>query len=144
MKKRRLHFRLSRSKVTVDSPLIDCRLLNISPSGLAIETSVGLRLGVAYPFRLRDGEQTLSTEAKIRWCRLVRNETVDGESRPVYRAGAAFVELQPVEPAGPQAVFEEQVDDTLEQWVGQRETAPQEGGSKRKIIRYTPRHGRRP
>ena len=139
MRKQRLHPRLSDSNVEVDSPLIDCRLLNLSTSGLAIETSVGLRLGVPYPFRLHDGEQTVITEAKVRWCRLIRNETVEGESRPVFHAGAAFVEWQVLEPEESQSTLEEQIDETLDRWM-EKSRAPNQGpASDRPIVRYAPR-----
>ena len=139
MSKSRLHTRLSRPNVEVDSPLIDCRLLDLSTSGLGIETSVGLRLGIPYPFRLRDGKQTLSTEAVIRWCRLVRNETVGGESRPVFRAGAAFVEWQTLEPKVPVSAFEQQIDATLDGWIEQSRTPEQNPASERTIVHNAPR-----
>ena len=124
----------------MDSPLFDCRLLNLSTSGLAIETNVGLRLGVPYPFRLRDGEQTLGTEAKVRWCRLVRNETMEGESRPVFHAGAAFVEWQTLELEERKSSFEQQVDDTLDQWL-EESRAVDQGPAERAII-HRPRRRR--
>ena len=76
-----------------------------------------MRLGVPYPFRLRDGRQSLGTEAVVRWCRLVRNETVEGESRPVYRAGANFVDWQPGDPPPAPDTFEQQVDDAIDSWM---------------------------
>jgi hypothetical protein len=122
----------------VDSPLFDCRLLDLSTSGLGVETSVGLRLGVPYPFRLRDGDQTLTTEAVVRWCRLVRNETVDGESRPVFRAGAALVDWQLPEPEAAVSALEEQIDDTLDQWIEQSRKPEPGPDSERTISRKAP------
>ena len=133
----RLHSRRSKSTVEVDSPLLDCRLLNLSTSGLAIETNVGLRLGVPYPFRLRDGEQLLNIEAEVRWCRLVRNETVDGESRPVFHAGAAFVDWQAPEAEEQASAIEQQIDDTLEHWLAQSRV-PDQGSAERTIIHRPP------
>lgn len=138
MAKQRLHARLSRPNVEIDSPLIDCRLVDLSTSGLGIETSVGLRLGVPYPFRLRDGQQTLSTEAVVRWCRLVRNESSEGESRPVYRAGAAFVDWLPVEPEVPIANLERQIDVALDRWIEQSRTSGREPDPGRTIVHKTP------
>lgn len=135
----RHHARLSRPDVEVDSPLIDCRLVNLSTSGLAIETSVGLRLGVPYPFRLHHGKQTLGTEAVVRWCKLVRTETVHGESRPVYRAGAAFVEWQPLKLEKLEVGFEEQIDETLDQWMAQSRRVDPSAVTERTIIRTVPR-----
>ena len=134
MSKPRLHIRLSRPNVEIDSPLIDCRLVDLSTSGLGIETSVGLRLGVPYPFRLRDGAQGLSTEAVVRWCRLVRNEVIDGESRPVYRAGAAIVDWQPLEPAVTATPFEHQVDVALDQWIESSRTTHRRHRQERTIV----------
>lgn len=131
----RMHIRLSRPNVEIDSPLIDCRLVDLSSSGVGIETSVGLRLGVPYPFRLREGGQTLRTEAVVRWCHLIRNEITDGESRPVFRAGAAFVDWQPVEPEEAAGSFEQQVDDAIDQWIDRSRTAGSNAGAKRTIVR---------
>jgi hypothetical protein len=142
MSKPRTHFRVSRPGVEVESPLIDCRLLNLSTSGLAIETTTGLRLGVPYPFRLRDGEQTISTEAEVRWCRLVRNEVVEGELRPIYRAGAAFVEWQSMTADGPANAFEEEIEATLDEWIDQSRMKDQDPTSERTIIRHVPGWGR--
>jgi hypothetical protein len=138
----RQHPRLSNPDVEVDSPLIDCRLLDLSTSGIGFETSIGLRLGVPYPFRLRDGRQTLGTEAVIRWCRLVRNETAEGESRPVYRAGASFVDWQAPEPMASAGAFEQQIDDTLDDWI-ERSRTGQAPAFERTIVHKAPRSPRR-
>jgi hypothetical protein len=160
----RLHTRLVWPNVTVDSPLIDCQLVDLSTSGLGFETSIGLRLGVPYPFRLRDGTQTLGTEAVVRWCRLVRNETVGGESRPVYRAGAAFVEWQTLEPpasagepaspdsespttdsepAAPDSDLEQQIDSTLDDWLKNSQAPVPNPEAERKIIHNAPQRSPR-
>ena len=139
----RLHLRLSRPNVEVDSPLIDCRLLDLSTSGIGFETSVGLRLGVPYPFRLRDGQQLLATEAVIRWCRLIRNETIAGESRPVYRAGASFVDWQAPEPMVADGSLERQIDDALGDWIEQNRTGDRTAPSGRTIVHASRRPKRR-
>lgn len=140
MSKTRLHPRLRRPDVAIDSPLIDCQLVNLSTSGLAIETSAGLRLGVPYPFRLRHGEVTVSTEAEVRWCRFIGNATTDhGDWQPVYRAGAAFVEWQPMGDAEPASAFEQQIDSTLDDWIERSRTPGRDDGSERTIVQHTPR-----
>ena len=151
MRNPRLHQRLSRPNVEVGSPLIDCRLVDLSPSGLGFETSVGLRLGIPYPFRLRDGAQDVSTEAVVRWCRLVRNEKVDGGWRPVYRAGASFVDWQAPEPTPPgnaveqqvDDAFEQQVDDVLDDWMNTSRSDEQTLVPERTIVHNVPPKARR-
>jgi len=135
----RLHQRICRPSVEVGSPLIDCHLVDLSPSGLGFETSIGLRLGVPYPFRLRDGDQDVSTEAVVRWCRLVRNEKVDGGWRPVYRVGASFVDWQaPVpsvaEATTPADAFERQIDDALDDWLDKSWSGTQTSAAERTIV----------
>lgn len=141
----RLHRRLLRPDVELDSPLIDCRLVDLSTAGLGFETSVGLRLGVPYPFRLSHGQQSMGTEAVVRWCRLVRNETVDGESRPVFRAGASFVDWQVAGielPVTTELEIEQQIDHALDTWIGNSRTPDHEADGERTIIRHTPRLAR--
>lgn len=135
----RLHPRLRRPDVEVDSPLIDCRLLDLSTAGIGFETDIGLRLGVPYPFRLRDGDQTLATEAVVRWCRLVRNETVGGELRPVFRAGASFVDWQAPEPEPAAAGIERQIDDAIDSWIEQSRNGAVADGRERTIVRRAER-----
>lgn len=135
----RQYTRLSRPNVEVDSPLIDCRLVDLSPAGLGIETDVGLRLGVPYPFRLRDGAQTLATEAVVRWCRLVRNEPFEGGLRPVYRAGVSFVDWLIPEPIPRGSTLEDQIDDAVDRWIELNRTTVPSPARERKIIHKAPR-----
>ena len=139
MSRPRLHPRLYRPDVEVDSPLIDCRLLDLSTAGIGFETDIGLRLGVPYPFRLRDGHQTLGTEAVVRWCRWVRNESVGGDHRPVYRAGASFVDWWAGEPAAKVAGVERQIDQAIDGWIDRSRTARPDPDARRTIVRGEPR-----
>ncbi len=134
----RRHTRLSRTNVELDSPLIDCRLVDLTTAGLGFETSVGLRLGVPYPFRLRDGMQTLVIEAVVRWSRLVRNEIVEGESRPVYRAGASIVDWQTLELEAPDASLEDQIDSALDRWIEHNRKSGREQTAERRIVHRAP------
>ena len=135
----RLHTRLYRPAVEMDSPLIDCRLLDLSTAGIGFETDIGLRLGVPYPFRLRDGDQTLATEAVVRWCRWVRNECVDGDFRPVYRAGASFVDWQAPEPESAEAGLEQEIDDAIDGWIEKSRNGDAKGSSERTIVHQASR-----
>lgn len=137
----RLHPRHAHPQVEADSPLIDCRLLDLSAAGVGFETSVGLRLGIPYPIRLRDGDKILSTEAVIRWCRWVRNDTVDGEARPVYRAGASFVDWKVPDPPPKTRGLELQIDTAVDSWIARSRTGGSEPVAQRKIVRHDS-HGR--
>ena len=135
----RLHPRFYRTAVEVESPLMDCRLLDLSTAGIGFETDIGLRLGVPYPFRLRDGDQTLGTEAVVRWCRWVRNESAEGDFRPVYRAGASFVDWQAPEPERAVAGIERQIDDAIDGWIEQSRNGDANDSSERTIVHRAPR-----
>jgi hypothetical protein len=117
MPESRKHRRASPPDVRLESPLIDCRLVDVSSSGLGFETSVGLRLGVRYPVRLREGNEVHTTDVVVSWCRLVRNESRDGESRPVYRVGATFVDSEYQLAATPPSNFELEVDAAVDGWM---------------------------
>ena len=135
----RLHTRFYRPSVEVDSPLMECRLLDLSTAGIGFETGIGLRLGVPYPFRLRDGDQTLGTEAVVRWCRWVRNDIVDGDFRPVYRAGASFVDWQSPELERAAGGIERQIDDAIDGWIEQSRNGVVVNGRERTIVHRAPR-----
>jgi hypothetical protein len=78
----------------VDGTLVvslDARVLNMSLTGLAVETTALLRLGATYWLRLPRGEEELTFQATVAWCHLVRTRrNPDGESVPVYHAGLDF------------------------------------------------------
>lgn len=122
---------------------MDCRLLNFSASGLAVETDVGMRLGVPYPFRLRHDGRSVSIEAEVRWCRLVRNERSEAaELRPVYRAGAAFVDWRCQIPVLPEGALEQEIGTAVDRWIESSRTTEAVRGAGRKIVRHS-RFGRR-
>ena len=70
---------------------LDARILNMSLTGMAIETGSLLKVGGSYWLRLPQDGETLRFKTDVMWCRLVRNErTAEGDSRAVYHAGLDF------------------------------------------------------
>jgi len=72
----------------------EARILNVSLSGVALETSLPVRVGRGYTVTLRhDSEQTITLNAKVVWCHLKgTRKDKSGESIPVYEAGLAFTD----------------------------------------------------
>ena len=72
----------------------EARVHNVSLTGVALETSLPVRVGRTYTVTLRhDSEQTISLTAKVVWCHLqgTRKNHL-GESIPVYEAGLSFTD----------------------------------------------------
>jgi hypothetical protein len=80
----------------VDGTLVvslEGRVLNMSLTGLAVETTSMLRLGATYWLRLPRGGDELRFKATVAWCHLERTrKNHQGESVPVYHAGLDFRE----------------------------------------------------
>jgi hypothetical protein len=73
---------------------LDARVLNMSLTGMAIETTSFLKMGGQYWLRVANGDGQLRFKADVKWCRLVRNErTPSGDVRAVYQAGIDFREI---------------------------------------------------
>jgi len=88
---KRHHPRLTIRRTGIRNAFLVGRVLNMSLSGLALESTTGLRIGSRHSFRVMLGEQPFKIEGEVRWCRLT--ETVDkgqGEVVPIFRAGLAF------------------------------------------------------
>src|SRR5687768_11457970 len=71
---------------------LDPRILNMSLTGMAIETGSVLKVGGDYWLRVspQDGVP-LRFKTHVKWCRLVRNERhAGGDVRAVYQAGLDF------------------------------------------------------
>lgn len=71
---------------------LDARILNMSLTGMAIETGSVLKVGGDYWLRVspQDGVP-LRFKIHVKWCRLVRNERgAGGDVRAVYQAGLDF------------------------------------------------------
>jgi len=65
--------------------------LDLSLTGLAIETHQTLRVGSEQQLQLKGSEQQIALTVEIRWCQLVRTESGrHGDNLPVYRAGVDF------------------------------------------------------
>ncbi len=88
---RRRHRRFPTSQIRVDAPIAGT-VLNISESGIALETSGKLMVGNSYIFRMRHGSRVLTLPGTVEWCRMTATRTEEGESALVYRAGIAFAE----------------------------------------------------
>ena len=70
---------------------LDARILNMSLTGMAIETNSVLKVGGEYWLRLSQDGDPLRFKTTVKWCQLVRNEkNAAGESRAVYQAGLDF------------------------------------------------------
>jgi len=70
---------------------LDARILNMSLTGMLIETGSVLKVGGDHWLRLSQDGDPLRFKAKVQWCHLVRNEkNAAGEVRAVYQAGLDF------------------------------------------------------
>lgn len=70
----------------------DAKILNMSLTGLAVETDTQLRVGRTYSLTLRHGvDHSVRLSGTVVWCHLRslrRSET--GDTRPIYVAGVRF------------------------------------------------------
>ena len=69
-------------------------VINISLTGVALQTQKYLAVGKDYPLRV-DGESgALCLNGTVVWCRLIRTKPIGhGEVVPIYRAGIKFSAL---------------------------------------------------
>ncbi len=72
----------------------DAKVLNMSLTGMAVETDTQMKVGRTYSLTLRHGDElSLRLAGSVVWCHLRglrRNDT--GETRTVYEAGVCFEE----------------------------------------------------
>jgi len=70
----------------------EARILNVSLTGVALESALPVRVGRSYSITLRhDDEQTVSLSATVAWCHLRETRKNQyGESTPIYAAGLSF------------------------------------------------------
>jgi hypothetical protein len=68
------------------------RILNLSLTGMAVETGTALRVGRAYSFTLRRGPaEPVKLSGEVAWCQLRRTrKNSSGDTAPVYEAGMRF------------------------------------------------------
>lgn len=70
---------------------LDAEILNMSLTGLAIETSSMLKVGRRYRLRIEgDESDDLRLDLDVKWCHLVDTEEHGTDVRPVYHAGFDF------------------------------------------------------
>ena len=88
--RRRFPRRMAESTFVAGS--ISGRLVNMSESGLGLETQNPLPVMKKGIFTLDIGTTRPQFQGQIRWCRLTGTEPkTDGEAVPVYRAGVSLV-----------------------------------------------------
>ncbi|MDX1632046.1 MAG: PilZ domain-containing protein [Thermoanaerobaculia bacterium] len=70
---------------------VDAKVLNISLTGMAIETRTMLQIGGDYWLRIPQEDGSLRVKADVKWCHLVGTTKLeDGEVVPQYKAGIDF------------------------------------------------------
>lgn len=69
----------------------ECRILNLSSSGMAVQTGVPLSPGRSYTVKIEGGSPRLRLPGTVAWCRLKGTKrTEEGDSLPQYAAGIEF------------------------------------------------------
>jgi hypothetical protein len=70
----------------------EARVLNVSLTGVALESGLPVRVGRSYSISLRhDDEQMIVLSGRVAWCHLKgTRKGAAGEATPVYAAGLAF------------------------------------------------------
>ncbi len=72
---------------------LEVRVLNMSLTGLAIETPILLQIGGHHIFTLRHEEDVIQLDAEVKWCHPIQSErTLPGESTPCYKVGLDFTD----------------------------------------------------
>ena len=88
----RRHLRESPLDLVLKNP-IRGHIVDISRSGIGLESSSPLVPLTQQKFTIGLGAGRASVLGEIRWCKLAGTRTIDkGESEPVYRAGVALLE----------------------------------------------------
>lgn len=82
----RRHTRHATRNLQMESPVYGWAI-NISQSGLCLESLSKLVAGGRYLFRLRYGTRFLSLPGQVAWCRLDRTETTRKGGVKVYQTG---------------------------------------------------------
>ena len=73
---------------------IPARVVDISVSGLAVETGSQLRIGRTYRFALGDDQETIGLKGQVQWSRLRgTRRTSEGDSMAVYHSGIALDDM---------------------------------------------------
>ncbi|MCH7665727.1 MAG: PilZ domain-containing protein [Acidobacteria bacterium] len=88
----RENLRWTPKELRVEVPM-PSKLVNMSISGMAVESNRGLPVGGSWIFRVGTDAIAYEIPGKICWCRLQRTVKIDGEVRPIYRTGVEFDDL---------------------------------------------------
>ncbi len=93
---RRLAQRFPARNIGFYSNQIQAHLVDLSRSGLAIESLEHPPIGSALVFSLEQGPTRVNVDGVIRWCNLKRTyRTAAGDVVPVYRAGIRLGQRRP-------------------------------------------------
>ena len=82
----RRHTRFLSRNLQIESPVYGWAI-NISESGLCLESLAELVTGAEYVLRLRYGARFLSLPGRVAWCRLDRTEVTRKGTVEVFQAG---------------------------------------------------------
>ena len=82
----RRHTRYATRNLQIESPVYGWAV-NVSESGLCMESLSELVTGAEYIFRLRYGAQFLSLTGRVAWCRLNRTEITRKGNVKVFQTG---------------------------------------------------------
>lgn len=118
MIERRESRRRRSAEIGVEAPLDEVRLVDISASGMAIDTATPLGPGVEVPLVVASNGRRGTVEGVVRWCRLIETKRLPGgDVRPIYRAGIAFAENLASEPRAAESEFEREVGTAIDRWL---------------------------
>jgi hypothetical protein len=72
----------------------EARVINLSLTGLALESPLAVKVGRSYTITLRKGDEpTVRLSATVVWCHLQEiRKTQSGEPQPIYAAGVEFTD----------------------------------------------------
>ena len=82
--------RFATRDIAVEFP-IGASVLDVSDSGMGIDSSEQLRVGADYVFRVSMGSKSLGLPGRVEWCRFAGTSGRNGAERAaVYKAGISF------------------------------------------------------
>lgn len=88
---RRQNLRYEGSKVELNCFRLEGRVLNLSLTGLAIETPNRILVGGEYTLHLASGDVSTDVVARVQWCRMKGTRgAANGDVHPVFHAGLAL------------------------------------------------------
>lgn len=86
----RSQVRYATRDIAVEFP-IGAAVVDVSESGMGIESNQQLRVGADYVFRVQMGSKSFGLPGKVEWCRFARSKGLEGaEYVAVYKAGVSF------------------------------------------------------